>query len=140
LFHKWFGHSPCTFGAQALALSQMRPHDRSFSTLIRWATDHARAFEDRHAWPPAVRAARLLQKVSTSAWYVPEVARAVHVSSPTLERGFRKVCGMSVQQYQSLVHLRTVTSRLREDGGAIEGVIVDLGYRSSKDVYGRFGG
>jgi methylphosphotriester-DNA--protein-cysteine methyltransferase len=42
---------------------------------------------------------------------------------------------MSVQQYQSLVRLRTLASRLREDESAIEGVIVDLGYRSSKDVY-----
>jgi methylphosphotriester-DNA--protein-cysteine methyltransferase len=103
--------------------------------LIRWAADHARAFEDGHSWPPAVRAARLLQQSSARVWYVEDVARAVNVSAATLERGFRKFYGVTVQQYQSLARLRRIAQAVRADEGAIEGVIVDLGYRSIKDAY-----
>jgi methylphosphotriester-DNA--protein-cysteine methyltransferase len=66
---------------------------------------------------------------------VGDIARAVNVSAATLERGFRRLYGVSVQQYQSLVRLRTVALALRADASAIEGVILEQGYRSSKDVY-----
>jgi AraC-like DNA-binding protein len=134
MFHRCFGHAPCKFDTPR-SDSGHAPRQPSFDALIRWATDCARAFDAGHAWPPAVRAARLLQKAPASAWYVNDVARAVGVSAATLERSFKKIYGLGVQQYQSLVRLRAVARTLRADASAIEGVILDLGYRSVKDVY-----
>jgi AraC-like DNA-binding protein len=137
LFHRCFcvGDRSCKFDAPRVDCCHTRFGDRTFESVIRWATDHARTFDSVHSWPPAAHAARLLQKASAKEWYVGDIARAVNVSAATLERGFRKVYGVSVQQYQSLVRLRNVALALRTDGGAIEGVILEQGYRSSKDVY-----
>jgi AraC-like DNA-binding protein len=138
-FHRWFQDSPCTFQPQQpLHSREMLSDATSFSSLTRWAADYARAFDDRHLWPAAVRAARLLQTRSANAWYVEDLAHLGNVSPGTLERGFRKIYGLTVQQYQSLVRLRSVAQAVRADEGVIEGVILDLGYRSIKDAYKPF--
>ena len=134
-FHRFFGNAPCRYDTPRVESSHTPSHHRSFAPVIQWAAAHACAFDAHHAWPPAVRAARLLQKAGGNTCYVDDVARAVNVSAATLERGFRRIYGISVQQYHSLVRLRTIAHTLRTDESAIEGVILDLGYRSIKDAY-----
>jgi AraC-like DNA-binding protein len=135
LFHRYFGNPVCANATPHVDCPRAVIEDRTFSSLIRWATEHARAFDGRHVWPAAVRAARLLQKSPQHAWYVDDLARAVNVTSATLERGFRRIYGISAQRYQCLVRLRAIAHALRADASAIEGVILDVGYRSVKDVY-----
>jgi AraC-like DNA-binding protein len=134
-FHRWFDASTCAFRPHSLHVGHCSSSDTFVSSLRRWAEDHARSFDEQHAWPPATRVARLLQKAPADTWYVDDVAREVCVSSATLERSFRKTYGMAVQEYHSLVRLRSVAHAVRADRSVIEGVILDLGYTSIKDVY-----
>jgi methylphosphotriester-DNA--protein-cysteine methyltransferase len=104
--------------------------------LKDWAAAYARAFDARHDWPPAVRAAGVLQANHASDWYVEDLASTVNVSLATLERSFSRTYGVTARQYHSLLRLRAVVQSTRDDSGCIEGLILEAGCRSRKAVYG----
>ena len=138
LFHAWFDDSPCAFRWDDIPSYSTHPAAQFAVSLRGWSSEYVRRFDEQHAWPAAVRAAILLRQSSQRTWYVEELARAVNVSAATLERGFRKVYGVSAQRYQCLARLRSTAQAIRAEQAAVEGVLLDLGWRSMKDAYRPF--
>jgi AraC-like DNA-binding protein len=138
--HAWFHdrlvRTPCDFRPPPVPSPDTFVVDRTFLLLKDWAAAYARAFDAKHDWPPAVRAARVLQANPAAEWYVEDLASLVHVSRATLERSFSRTYGMTVRQYQSLLRLRAVVQSTRDDAGCLEGLILEAGCRSRKAVYG----
>lgn len=135
-FHDRLGRARCGFRPPAVPPSDTLAADKTFLVLKDWAATYAREFDAQHEWPPAVRAARVLQATPASDWYVEDLASAANVSPATLERSFSRTYGVTVRQYHSLLRLRAVAQSTRVDSGCIEGLILEAGCRSSKGVYG----
>jgi AraC-like DNA-binding protein len=136
-FHRCFGGRSCTFHPDALPHVESYDRDRALLSLITWARDHAACFGRAHSWPVAVRAAAVLRSRPGADWPIERLAATVGASKATLERSFRAVYGISPHSYRSLVRMRLTAVSIR-DGGCIEGVLLDLGWRSPKAAYRAF--
>ncbi|MGH9410196.1 MAG: helix-turn-helix transcriptional regulator [Vicinamibacterales bacterium] len=138
-FHTWFhttlDRRPCAFALTPLPAFSTYALGESDRIVVEWAEAIDGGFAREHAWPPAVRAALLLESNPRTNWYVSDIARCVHVSAPTLERSFDRVYGITVQQYQSLLRVRAAAFAARGNCARLEGHLLDLGCRSTNDVY-----
>jgi AraC-like DNA-binding protein len=135
LFHRFFGASACTFRSDSLPSADSFAREAVLPLLNRWAEAYAGRFDCAHAWPAAVKAAVLLQARINDAWYIDELATAVGASRATLERSFNQIYGIPAQQYHSLLKLRIAAHAMRAGTGCVDGVALDLGWRSPKDLY-----
>jgi AraC-like DNA-binding protein len=135
-FHDRLARTPCDFRPPPVPSPDTFVVERTFLLLKDWAAAYARAFDARHDWPPAVRAAQVLQANHAGDWYVEALARTVNVSLATLERSFSRTYGVTARQYHSLLRLRAVAQSARADAGCIEGLILEAGCRSNRAVYG----
>jgi AraC-like DNA-binding protein len=134
LFHRLFG-GVCSYEPGWPSTCAGLSEEALQADLIQWAEMFSREFDREHCWPPAVKAATLLQQAVGHAWYVPELARAAGASSSTLERSFKRLYGVSPQQYYSLLRLRSVAHQIHFGLECVEGLIRQSGCRSAKDVY-----
>jgi AraC-like DNA-binding protein len=135
-FHDRLARTPCGFRPPPLPSPDTFVVESTFLLLEDWAAAYARTFDALHEWPPAVRAARVLQANHACDWYVRDLASSVNVSLATLERSFRRTYGVTARQYHSLLRLRAVAQSTRANAGCIEGAILEAGCRSHKAVYG----
>jgi len=137
-FHRCLDASPCDFFPELVPSPDSFARDRVFSLLDGWTGTIAGRFESAHAWPAAIKAAGLLQARVSEPWYIEELAKAVGASSATLERSFKRIYGLSAQQYHSLLRLRMAALAIRAGDRSIEGVVLEIGCRSPKDLYRAF--
>ena len=135
-FHDRLAGGPCAFRPQPVPPPDTFVVEKTFLLLKDWAAAYTRAFDVLHEWPPAVRAARVLQANHASDWYVEDLARTVNVSLATLERSFSRTYGVTVRQYHSLLRLRALAQSIRASSSCIEGLILEAGCRSHRAVYG----
>lgn len=134
-FHRTLDPTPCSLPATTVLACEGFAPATAAQALLGWATSFDQTFGNEHAWPPAVKAALLMQMHPTRSWYVTELARAVKVSAPTLERGFSRIYGIPVQRYHSLVRARQAAIAIRKNLACIESLVLEHGYRSAKDLY-----
>jgi AraC-like DNA-binding protein len=141
-YHTWFhecvGPSGCDFHVHAVDCRLTCGPHAAITVLNGWAEAFTRKFDERHAWPPAIRAAAVLQQDPRKHWYVEALASTVAVSYATLERGFHRTYGVGVHEYLSLLRLRAIAADIRADNSCVEGLILGAGCRSPKDVYRTF--
>jgi len=137
-FHRRLDRMPCPFRPRPLNAPMAMAPSQVISTLNDWTIQYAWGFDAIHCWPPAIRASAVLRANVDRVWRVEDLAKAVYVSSATLERGFRRVFGATVQQYQSRLRLRRIVEHVRATGVCIEGILLGCGYRSPKGAYQSF--
>jgi len=137
-FHRFFGATTCSFSSESMQAPATFARDFAFSSLRQWADTYVSCFEGEHSWPPSVTAASLLQAHVSEAWYIDELARAVGASSWTLQRSFLRVYGVTAQQYHSLLRVHLAATAIRARAGSIDGIALEIGWRSPKDIYRAF--
>jgi len=138
LFHRCFGPAACEFDSGSWPAPESFTVQPAFAALNAWVVAYSTRFDEVHMWPPAVKAACVLQARVCEAWHVDELAKAVGTSRATLERSFRRIYGSSAQQYHRRLRLRRAATAIRSNSGCIDGVILELGCRSPKDAYRAF--
>ena len=137
-FHRCFGDASCKFRSAAPPPGGSFARESVKLALLQWAGTFTDRFRREHVWPIAVRAAALMQARAGADWYVDHLASAVGTSTATLERSFNRIYGVSPQPYHSLLRLRLIATEIRAGESAIEGVLLELGWRSPKDAYRAF--
>lgn len=137
-FHRCLDASPCDFQPELVPSPDSFARERAFPLLGGWTDTFAGRFDSAHSWPAAIKAAGLLQARVSEPWYIEELAKAVGASTATLERSFKRIYGLSAQQYHSLLRLRIAALAIRSGDRSIEGVVLEIGCRSPKDVYRSF--
>jgi AraC-like DNA-binding protein len=138
LFHRYFGASRCAFQSGAWPAAETFAREHVLPVFRGWADTYAQRFDSEHAWPAAVKAAVLLQARVNDPWYIDELATIVGASRATLERSFNQIYGIPAQQYHSLLRLRIAAPAMRAGTGCVDGVALELGWRSPRDMYGAF--
>ncbi len=135
LFHRFFGGSSCLFQTGSLPSAVGFERETIQHAVRRWTESYMARFEGEHMWPVAVRAAAILRACFSKRWEIDEISRAVGASAATLERRFSKVYGVTVGQYLALVRVRAALVVIRAGDTCIESIGLQIGYRSSKDLY-----
>src|SRR5262249_10545961 len=103
-----------------------------------WAIEFVWAFDARHQWPPAIRAAYAMRSDPMRGWYVDEISEAIGTSRATLERSFSRIYRTTVQGYGMRVRIRTLAERVRGGDECIGATIFEARFRSLKDAYRPF--
>lgn len=137
-FHRYFGPTACHFEVDSLPAAESFAAQPTFAALNAWVDAYSTRFDKAHRWPPAVKAASLLQAHVGRTWYIDELARSVGASRATLERSFKRIYGISALQYYSRRKLRRAATTVRSTTGCIDGVTQEIGCRSAKDAYRAF--
>jgi AraC-like DNA-binding protein len=137
-FHQCLDRTPCKFRCRPLNAPMAFESLAVISAFNDWAIEYVWGFDAMHCWPPAIKASALLRADPDKVWLVEDLARAVYVSSATLERSFRRTFGVTAMQYHARLRLRGVVERVRNNDASIEGNLLEGGYRSPKDAYRLF--
>jgi AraC-like DNA-binding protein len=118
----------------AMLVWSQRPDDPSLQ-LARWTQDFLFAFDARHPWPAAGRAAAILRKRFRNPPNLDELASQANASSRALTRGFLRQYGMSTREYLTRVRLRWAIAELRRPGSCAGRVAEEAGYSSRHSLY-----
>ncbi len=103
--------------------------------LGRWTQAFLFAFDSRHPWPAAGRAAAILRKRFRDPPSLDELARGANASSRALTRGFLRQYGMSTREYLTRVRLHWAAAELRRPGSNAGRVADEAGYSSRHSLY-----
>src|SRR5262249_15626587 len=98
-FHRRLQNTPCDFCVAPLRAPDSFGADRTCSIVRDWAIEFVWAFDARHQWPPAIRAAYAMRSDPMRGWYVDELSAAIGTSRATLERSFSRIYRTTVQGY-----------------------------------------
>lgn len=136
-FHERYGFT-CSGAATRLtraAWGSGDPTDDPRFMLVEWVRVYARAFDDEHAWPPAVKAARVLRKAPLQRLDLDVLARSVNCSRSALTRSFIREFGQSAGQFLTHLRLQRAIDDLATTEWSVEAIARSVGYQTEASLY-----
>lgn len=101
-----------------------------------WATRFCRVLDHLHPPSGARRAAAVIRRTFPQPLNIEDLARSVHMTASGLRRAFHGEFGRSPRAYQAAVRLLHAIEQV--EVGNIEGIALEVGYRSRKNFYRMF--
>ncbi len=118
---------------QSLAWEDFDPSPHEL--LAQWATRYLQDFAKLHAWPPPMRAARIIRSSFESPLEVGRLARAVGCARSGLIRSFTDAYGVPMGDYQARCRVKSAFGRLRAADSNVGAIAFAVGYHSTKNFY-----
>jgi AraC-like DNA-binding protein len=127
----------CAFAAAATldAFWQVPPQHPK-AAFRAWLEAFAAGFKRTHPASVATRVRRLIKQDYRGQWSLHDLAGRFHITPSRLSRGFAKQFGESIHKYQR--GIRLVAALARVPNGKIDGIALEVGYRSKKNFYRAF--
>jgi AraC-like DNA-binding protein len=127
---------PCAFMAtRALDRLCDRAHLSATEGFVAWARAFSADLMRTHPASPAQRVCSILRSPDGEPLSVGQLARLVGVTPGWLRRAFRRERGMALPEYLRRVRLLHALRTLIDEGGKIEPVALEVGYRGKKNFY-----